>query len=40
MTKRFDVYGGVMYSRVDDGLYSGYLHNNTFSPAAGLRFKF
>lgn len=40
MTKRFDVYGGVMYSRVDDGLYSGYLHNNTLSPAAGLRFKF
>ena len=40
MSKRFDVYGGVMYSRVDDGIYSGYLHNNNLSPAAGLRFKF
>lgn len=42
MTKRFDLYGGVMYSRVDDGLYvgQGYLHNNNLSPAAGLRFKF
>lgn len=42
MTKRFDLYGGFMYSRVDDGLYvgQGYLHNNNLSPAAGLRFKF
>lgn len=42
MTKRFDIYGGVMYSRVDDGYYvgGGYLHNNNISPATGLRFKF
>jgi len=42
MTKRFDVYGGIMYSRVDNGLYvgSGYLHNNNISPATGIRFKF
>jgi predicted porin len=40
MTKRFDAYAGIMYSRVDDGLYRGYLHTNTVSPAAGGRFKF
>jgi predicted porin len=40
--KRFDVYGGVMYSRLFDGLYinNGYLHNNAISPMVGARFQF
>jgi predicted porin len=39
-TKRLDVYAGAMYSRVADGLASGYLHTNNFSPMVGVRFKF
>ena len=41
-TKRFDVYGGTMYSRVFDGLASGfrYGHDNNVSPMIGARFNF
>jgi predicted porin len=38
--KKFDLYGGMMYSEVHNGLASGYLHNSNFSPTVGLRFKF
>jgi len=40
--KRVDVYGGVMYTRINGGMYynNSYLHNNAVSTTAGLRFKF
>lgn len=38
--KKFDLYGGVMYSEVHNGLAAGYLYNSNFSPTVGLRFKF
>ena len=38
--KYFDIYGGAMYSKVSDGLASGYLHNSVLSTAAGFRFQF
>lgn len=38
--KRFDAYGGVMYSVVEDGLAAGYLQNNTTSTTVGMRFNF
>ena len=38
--ERFDVYTGVMFSKVDDGMSSGYLHTSTADPMVGFRFKF
>ena len=38
--KYFDVYAGTMYSKVADGLASGYLHNNTVNTMTGVRFNF
>ena len=40
LSKRFDVYGGAMYSQVLDGLASGYIHNNNIAPTVGMRFAF
>jgi len=41
LTKRFDVYAGVMYSSVHNGLANGYIyHTNNLNPTVGLRFKF
>ena len=42
LNKRFDLYAGLMFSRVDQGLYVGSsdLHNNTLASSAGIRFKF
>jgi predicted porin len=41
LTKRFDVYAGVMYSGVRNGLANGYLfHTNNLNPTVGVRFKF
>ena len=41
LTKRFDVYAGVMYSGVHDGLANGYIfHTNNLNPTVGVRFKF
>ncbi len=40
ISKRFDVYGGVMYSHVLNGLAAGYLHTNAVSPMIGARFSF
>ncbi|HEX4481089.1 MAG TPA: porin [Rudaea sp.] len=39
-TKRFDVYAGAMYSKVEDGLANGYLRTNTVDPMVGFRFQF
>jgi len=38
--KKFDAYAGLMFSQVDGGLASGYLHRNTIDPTVGLRFRF
>lgn len=38
--KKFDVYAGVMFSEVANGLSSGYLHAENLAPTAGLRFRF
>jgi predicted porin len=38
--RHFDVYAGAMYSRVVDGLASGYLNNVTIDPSIGGRFNF
>jgi predicted porin len=40
ITKRFDFYAGVMWSRVAGGLASGYLNFQNVGPTAGLRFQF
>jgi predicted porin len=41
LTKRFDVYGGIMYTGVKDGLANGYLfHTTDITTTMGLRFKF
>ncbi|MEP6485632.1 MAG: porin [Rudaea sp.] len=40
LTKRFDVYAGAMYSKVEDGLANGYLKTNTVDPMIGFRFQF
>jgi hypothetical protein len=40
LLKRLDVYGGVMYSQVNGGLASGYLHANNIAPTIGLRLQF
>jgi predicted porin len=40
LTKRFDVYGGMMYSKVSDGLAAGYLETNNVNPTIGVRFTF
>lgn len=40
LTKRFDLYGGVMWSRVAGGLASGYLNFQNVGPTVGLRFQF
>jgi len=38
--KKFDAYAGVMFSEVNNGLSSGYLHGENLAPTAGLRFRF
>lgn len=40
LTKRFDVYAGAMFSKVEDGLANGYLHTSTIDPTVGFRFQF
>ncbi|MDE2578093.1 MAG: porin [Hyphomicrobiales bacterium] len=39
-TKRFDVYAGMMYSKVSNGLASGYLHTYNYNPTLGVRYQF
>ncbi len=38
--KRFDLYAGIMYTGVQNGLANGYLNKNDFDPTIGFRFKF
>jgi predicted porin len=40
LSKRFDVYAGAMWSKVENGLASGFLHTSTVDPMIGARFKF
>jgi predicted porin len=40
VTKRFDLYAGVMWSRVAGGLASGYLNFQNVGPTVGLRYQF
>ena len=39
-TKRWDAYAGVAFSKVSDGLASGFLHTSTADPMLGFRFRF
>jgi predicted porin len=40
LTKRFDTYAGLMYSKVSDGLANGYLQTSNINPTVGVRFSF
>ncbi len=40
VTKRLDIYAGVMWSKVAGGLASGYLNFQNVGPTVGLRFQF
>jgi predicted porin len=41
LSKRFDVYAGVMYTGVKDGLSNGYVYHTTdITTTTGVRFKF
>jgi len=35
-----DAYAGFMYSQVNNGLASGFLHRSAIDPTVGLRFQF
>lgn len=39
-TKRFDVYGGLMYSSVTGGMQAGYFSASNWAPTVGARFSF
>jgi predicted porin len=39
-TKRFDTYAGVNWSRVQNGLASGFLFTSEYSPMGGVRYNF
>ena len=40
LTKRFDIYGGVMFSKVRGGLASGFFNDNNTSVTGGVRLTF
>ena len=40
LVKHLDLYGGVVTSRVEGGLASGYLKAASAGPVAGIRFSF
>lgn len=40
LSRRFDVYAGIAWSKVADGIASGYLYTSNINPTIGLRFKF
>ena len=40
LTKRFDTYAGVNWSRVQNGLASGFLFTSEYSPMVGVRYNF
>ena len=37
---KWDLYAGLMYSQVNDGLANGYLQRNNIDPTVGVRFRF
>jgi hypothetical protein len=37
---KWDVYSGIMFTQVNDGLAFGFLQRNNIAPTAGLRFRF
>jgi hypothetical protein len=37
---KFDAYAGFMYSQVNNGLASGFLHRSVIDPTIGIRFQF
>jgi predicted porin len=39
-SKRFDWYIGTFYTKVNDGLASGFLNDNTLTTTTGIRFRF
>jgi predicted porin len=39
-TKRLDVYAGISFTEVHDGLSSGFTYTSTISPTVGSRFRF
>jgi predicted porin len=39
-TKRFDIYGGLMYSSVTGGMAAGYFSASNWAPTVGARFTF
>jgi predicted porin len=39
-TKRFDAYGGTLWTSVRDGLSSGYLNTSNIATTAGIRYSF
>lgn len=39
-TKRFDAYAGVNWSKVENGLASGFLFTSEYSPMVGVRYNF
>jgi predicted porin len=40
LSKKFDLYGGFMYSQVLGSQDNGFVHNNNFAPSVGLRYSF
>jgi hypothetical protein len=38
--KRLDAYAGFMFSKVSDGLSSGFLNTSTIDPTVGVRLTF
>ena len=37
---KWDLYAGLMFSKVSSGLANGYLERNNIDPTVGLRFRF
>jgi hypothetical protein len=37
---KWDVYSGIMFTQVNNGLAFGFLQRNNIAPTAGLRFRF
>ena len=40
LNNRFDIYAGLSYSGVQNGLASGFLQSAVLSPVMGVRFNF
>ncbi len=40
LTKRFDVYGGAMWSQIQGGPANGFLNTSTIDPTIGIRYSF